>query len=111
MDFVGTSLEEGYPDPREGGGEGRDGCEIKAWRFHRGKWGVSDGAFSTQGPEEMRPQKCKSDTETGKPLQPEIKTPGELEELAGKSANCAEIWLIWGVSGIQHQCFPRGMDL
>lgn len=73
-------------------GEGRDRCEIKAWRLHRGKWRVSDGAFSTQGPEEMRTQKWKSATETGKPLQAEIKTPGEMGELAGKSANCAEIW-------------------
>lgn len=52
MDFIAASVEEGYPDGRDG-----DGCEIKAWRFHRGKWRVSDGVFSTQGPAEMRTQK------------------------------------------------------
>jgi hypothetical protein len=56
-------------------------------------------------------KKLKSDTETRKSLRPEIKTPGEIGELAGKSANCAETWPDLGVSGTQHQCLSRGMDL
>lgn len=49
--------------------------------------GFSNGAFSTQGPAEMRTKKLKSDTETEKSFRPEIKIPGEMGELAEKSAN------------------------